>query len=501
MYPYCYTFYCVSRIPRYELLLKDLLRHTESTDSEYEALQEALAEIRKAAKRINRAKMFNDSKAVIQELSKKVDKNGTELLLHDYIGEGPGWYSSSKSSKLQTVYIFLFSQQLLVTTTKSSQSKVQRNSSLHTTSSPLASGALKGARFELLANVSTMRSQMLDLEATQNNLSLQEEIRAHSKENTSPVRISSAGMWKSSKDRDSPTSSPIKKDHAFVLLEKKIQQGSEASESSSTLDQRLNETSICHRFIFDAKDTKVKWMENLLECLDPQLQVKVIHPSKLKEQFNFKEDSSTLSNLGGGSSRGSRRSSLEKSLNEATDLGSTSNMSIDSLAQQKNRSGSATVRGIAGSAGNLSDDKTRPSTSKDRLVPSGHLERDQRKVSSSLGNVLGAESHSDQSNQQSSRANETASDVPSEPSEGEGEQKQSAKPTRAKSLHVSRKVAGTPEPEEGKEAMVSLPGSISELGGTIVEHAGKVKRKKTFKQRSLGSLMSLFSSSEKDTSP
>ena len=50
------------RIPRYELLLKDLIKHTWLEHGDYESLHTALTKIKEAAKLLNRAKSFNESR-------------------------------------------------------------------------------------------------------------------------------------------------------------------------------------------------------------------------------------------------------------------------------------------------------------------------------------------------------------------------------------------------------------------------------------------------------
>ncbi|KAJ3336381.1 Superoxide dismutase [Cu-Zn], partial [Gonapodya sp. JEL0774] len=61
----------VQRIPRYELLLKDLVKHTWSDHPEYDRLVLAYDLVREAAKLLNRAKKYNESKSKIERLQQK----------------------------------------------------------------------------------------------------------------------------------------------------------------------------------------------------------------------------------------------------------------------------------------------------------------------------------------------------------------------------------------------------------------------------------------------
>ena len=58
----------IQRIPRYELLIKDLLKNTWKSHPDYSGLQEALANVKDAAVKLNRAKAFSESRKKIMTL-------------------------------------------------------------------------------------------------------------------------------------------------------------------------------------------------------------------------------------------------------------------------------------------------------------------------------------------------------------------------------------------------------------------------------------------------
>ena len=71
----------VQRIPRYELLLRDLIKNTWSTHPDYESLNKALLCISKCAKNINRAKSFKESEEQIKQLKVKI-RTSPLVLIH-----------------------------------------------------------------------------------------------------------------------------------------------------------------------------------------------------------------------------------------------------------------------------------------------------------------------------------------------------------------------------------------------------------------------------------
>lgn len=62
----------IQRVPRYELLLRDLLRHTEAEHADFASLTAALAHIKDEATRMNRSKAFQESKRRIISLNNQM---------------------------------------------------------------------------------------------------------------------------------------------------------------------------------------------------------------------------------------------------------------------------------------------------------------------------------------------------------------------------------------------------------------------------------------------
>ncbi|KAI9168444.1 hypothetical protein H9P43_007816 [Blastocladiella emersonii ATCC 22665] len=190
----------VQRIPRYELLLKDIIRHTEPTHPDLAHLQQALAGIRHAAKRVNRAKMYHDSKSYISDLAGKLHRGLGAAGAHPtdlkhYVGEGLATYSTSRSPKPLPVYLFLFTDQLVVMLIRGGAGlagasgggggggvgggggppPLHRSGSYHTTggyagggpgAGPAGAGGVpKGAKLEFLVSVPLDAAQVMDLDS------------------------------------------------------------------------------------------------------------------------------------------------------------------------------------------------------------------------------------------------------------------------------------------------------------------------------------------------
>jgi len=118
----------VQRIPRYVLLLKELLKYTFSTHCDHEPLHQALHKIQ------NTASQINDSKRAMENLSKLIEiqervSGAYDQLIQPYrflIREGTltsvetseGLFGSSSTNKVH-VEVFLFSDILLWTTSSS----------------------------------------------------------------------------------------------------------------------------------------------------------------------------------------------------------------------------------------------------------------------------------------------------------------------------------------------------------------------------------------------
>jgi hypothetical protein len=69
----------VQRIPRYELLLKDLIRHTWKEHPDYNNLEYALVKIHECAKNVNRLKSFNESRHRLAHLQIHISGSSAKL--------------------------------------------------------------------------------------------------------------------------------------------------------------------------------------------------------------------------------------------------------------------------------------------------------------------------------------------------------------------------------------------------------------------------------------
>ena len=72
----------VQRIPRYVLLLKDLLKHTDKSHPDYEELQKALTGFEQIATEINEKKRHHENQQKLQHYD-EIIKGNRDLLLHD----------------------------------------------------------------------------------------------------------------------------------------------------------------------------------------------------------------------------------------------------------------------------------------------------------------------------------------------------------------------------------------------------------------------------------
>ncbi|KAI9137805.1 hypothetical protein BKA69DRAFT_1041427 [Paraphysoderma sedebokerense] len=250
----------VQRIPRYELLLTALIRRTPVAHPDIAHLQAALNKIKQAAKNVNRAKMWHDSKDKIDLLKgrlRKVGGNGTSDA-RNYIGEGPASYVSFTSSSSPTassaatamagsssqplsVYLFLFTDQLLVCTPKHER-KIGGNNKKSTSSGNVL-GMEKGksstgffrdtVKFEYHCNIPLSSCKLMS--------------------DSMQTATSSTTSSSSASSQEQPV---VKrhKDLTFTLVQT----------STSTL---ASSTSI-HKFILDSMDAKTKWITDLTEVID-----------------------------------------------------------------------------------------------------------------------------------------------------------------------------------------------------------------------------------------
>jgi hypothetical protein len=110
----------VQQLPRYTLLLNDILRATNKEHPDYGGLEEALDKIRKLAAFVNEKKReAEDAATVISVLQRITKKRPSDLLTHSrkFVKEGPLSFGENGNVKYKDGYVFLFSD-LVVFTSK-----------------------------------------------------------------------------------------------------------------------------------------------------------------------------------------------------------------------------------------------------------------------------------------------------------------------------------------------------------------------------------------------
>ncbi|XP_006812718.1 rho guanine nucleotide exchange factor 17-like [Saccoglossus kowalevskii] len=114
----------VQRIPRYVLLIQDLLKHTSSDHPDYTSLKDALEKIQKLAKTINDAKNVEKNLEVLQDIDSMVEGNadlvipGREFLKQFPVNEMVQKANREVVLKKTDRAIFLFSDLLMCTSVK-----------------------------------------------------------------------------------------------------------------------------------------------------------------------------------------------------------------------------------------------------------------------------------------------------------------------------------------------------------------------------------------------
>jgi len=106
----------VQRLPRYELLLKDLLRHTWLNHPDKQNLQTALDSIREEILDVNESKKKDSTKRKLAEFQDKFRQPGE---LDALLGEGHFLCEASakafdEAGKVSKVFLVLFEDQLLI---------------------------------------------------------------------------------------------------------------------------------------------------------------------------------------------------------------------------------------------------------------------------------------------------------------------------------------------------------------------------------------------------
>jgi len=107
----------IQRVPRYELLLQNLLKYTDRQEDEYDSIQFALDKVREIAGLINQRKGESDSFAQVMDVYNKVLPKLDDLVEphRKKTREGKLLLAKEKNSKFKKRYAFLMLDILLLT--------------------------------------------------------------------------------------------------------------------------------------------------------------------------------------------------------------------------------------------------------------------------------------------------------------------------------------------------------------------------------------------------
>ncbi|EFA83668.1 pleckstrin domain-containing protein [Heterostelium album PN500] len=120
----------VQRIPRYVLLLQDLLKYTDNSHEDFDQLCEALGTIKDFAETINYKKSEEDNYTRIQQIQETIKNLPPHMLERRkrFVHEGP------LATKKDKYYLFLFSDALLLTKSSKDKKKFKQFINLQTAS-------------------------------------------------------------------------------------------------------------------------------------------------------------------------------------------------------------------------------------------------------------------------------------------------------------------------------------------------------------------------------
>lgn len=107
----------VQQLPRYILLLNDILRATSSEHPDYSGLEEALDKIRKLAVFVNEKKREAEDAAGVISVLQKITRKRPDLLVRTrrFVKEGPLGFGENGHIKYKEGYVFLFSDIIVFT--------------------------------------------------------------------------------------------------------------------------------------------------------------------------------------------------------------------------------------------------------------------------------------------------------------------------------------------------------------------------------------------------
>jgi len=106
----------IQRIPRYTLLIRDLLKHTDADHADYKHLEEAAARMEEFTESLEIAKKQADDKAeLLKQLDSMGSKERAQLGLEDsqIIASGPVRWRSKPGSDLKTRFLILFNDKVV----------------------------------------------------------------------------------------------------------------------------------------------------------------------------------------------------------------------------------------------------------------------------------------------------------------------------------------------------------------------------------------------------
>jgi len=105
----------VQRLPRYQLLINELLKHTEPDHVDYQNLNEALKSVKDLNIYINEKKRMSDNRTKISDLQRKITQ--MPLILEQaqrvLVTEGELQGMSNKNPRKRLSYVFLFNDMIL----------------------------------------------------------------------------------------------------------------------------------------------------------------------------------------------------------------------------------------------------------------------------------------------------------------------------------------------------------------------------------------------------
>jgi len=154
----------IQRLPRYELLLTDLLKHTDVGSSDHSVLERSIAAIRAAIVFVNEQKREHESTSRVLQLQEKTKGKSEQLYRPGRLLLREGLLKQIKieggkkfdDSKWKEVYVFLFND--IMVCSKQTLSK-------KTSASPTSSSKMKVRTDQRFASLKYLHKTTIDLSA------------------------------------------------------------------------------------------------------------------------------------------------------------------------------------------------------------------------------------------------------------------------------------------------------------------------------------------------